>query len=84
MQDFLKFFDEKAKSFPMHLAITYSKICDWNICIYKKGCAEDYPNSEKDGEDALIVYVQDGDMELCFAKAHVALKEWLLEHNDGY
>lgn len=36
MQDFLKFFDEKAHDFPMHLAITYSKICDWCINIYKK------------------------------------------------
>lgn len=26
----------------------------------------------------------DGDMELCFAKAHVALKEWLLENEGGY
>lgn len=84
MQDFLKFFDEKARNFPMHLEITYSKICDWCINIYKKGCTKDYPNSEKDGEDAVIVYVQDVDMELCFAKAHVALKEWLLEHNGGY
>lgn len=36
MNDFLKFFDDKAKDFPMHLKITYSKICDWNILIYKK------------------------------------------------
>lgn len=84
MQDFLKFFDDKAHDFPMHLEITYSKICDWCINIYKKGCAEDYPNSKKDGEDAVIAYVQDGDMELCFARAHVELKEWLLEHDGGY
>lgn len=32
----------------------------------------------------MIVNVQDGDIELCFAKAHVALKEWLLENEDGY
>nr|DAK93061.1 MAG TPA: hypothetical protein [Caudoviricetes sp.] len=25
MNDFLKFFDDKAKDFPMHLEITYSK-----------------------------------------------------------
>lgn len=36
MNDFLKFFDDKAKDFPMHLEINYSKICDWNILIYKK------------------------------------------------
>lgn len=84
MQDFLKFFDEKVHDFPMHLEITYSKICDWSINIYKKGCAEDYPNSKHTGNDAIVVSVQDCDMELCFAKAHVALKEWLLEHNGGY
>lgn len=84
MQDFLKFFDEKVKSFPMHLEITYSKICDWHIFVYKKGCAEDYPNSDACGKAAVLVDVQSGDMELCFAKAHVALKEWLLEHNGGY
>lgn len=84
MQDFLKFFNEKRRGFPMHLEIYYSKIMDWCISIYKKGCANDYPNSEKEGADVVIVYVQDCDMELCFAKAHVQLKEWLLEHNGGY
>lgn len=84
MNDFLKFFDDKAKDFPMHLEITYSKICDWNILIYKKGCAEDYPEARHDGEDVIIVDESDCDMELCFAKAHVGLKEWLLEFNGGY
>lgn len=28
MQDFLKFFDENVQYFPMHLEITYSKICE--------------------------------------------------------
>ena len=84
MNDFLKFLDEELKYFPMHVEISYNKTCDWSIYIYKKGCASDYPNSEKDGNDAVIVYVQDGDIELCFAKAHVALKEWLLEHEGCY
>lgn len=84
MQDFLKFFDEKVHGFPMHLEITYSKICDWCIYIYKRGCAEDYPKSKRNGNAAVIVSEQDVDMELCFEKAHVALKEWLLEHNGGY
>lgn len=77
MSDFLKFFDEKAHNYPMHLEINYSKICDWTIYVYKRGCAED-------GSDLNIVVVSDCDMELCFAKAHVALKEWLLEHEGGY
>lgn len=84
MSDFLRFLDEKLKGFPMHVKIWYSKTCDWVICIYKQGCAKDYPDSEKDGNDAVIVDVQDGDMELCFAKAQVALKEWLLENEGGY
>ena len=84
MNEFLKFFDDKAKDFPMHLKITYSKICDWNILIYKRGCADDYPKARHDGEDVIIVNESDCDIELCFAKAHVELKEWLLEFNGGY
>ena len=77
MNEFLKFFDKKAESYPMHLDISYSKICDWIIYIYKKGCAEV-------GTDIKIAYVQNGDMELCFARAQVALKEWLAENEGGY
>ena len=84
MNEFLKFFDEKKSSFPMHLEIYYSKIMDWCITITKKGCAECYPGSQRAGNDAVICQEQDLDMELCFAKAHVALKEWLREHNGGY
>lgn len=77
MSDFLKFFDEEAHAYPMYLDIYYSKCTDWIIAVYKKGCAED-------GTDLKIVYVNDIDMELCFAKAHVQLKEWLVEHEGGY
>lgn len=84
MDDFLRFLDKKLKYFPMHVEIGYNKVCDWNIVIVKRGCATDYPNSEKDGNNAVVVNVQDGDMELCFAKAHVALKEWLSENEGGY
>ena len=84
MNDFLKFLNEKLIDFPMHVDIGYNKTCDWTIYIYKKGCANDYPNSAKRGEDAIIVQEQDSDMELCFARAHVALKEWLLENEGGY
>ena len=52
--------------------------------IYKKGCAADYPNAEHRGDDVVIVQEQDLDMELCFARAHVALKEWLVEYAGGY
>ena len=84
MSEFLRFLDEILKQFPLHIEISYNKTCDWGIYIYIKGCAQDYPNSEKYGEDAIVVNVQDGDMELCFARAHVALKDWLSENNGGY
>lgn len=77
MNEFLKFFDKKVKVYPMHLEVRYCKICDWTILIYKKGCADD-------GTDLVIADVQDCDMELCFAKAHVELKNWLLEYEGGY
>lgn len=77
MQDFLKFFDEKRKSYPMHLSIEYNKTCDYVIRIWRKGCADD-------GGDLDICYVQDNDIELAFAYAHVALKEFLLEYEGGY
>lgn len=84
MSDFLRFLNKILKDFPMHIEISYNKTCDWGIYIYKKGCAQDYPNSESYEEDAIIVNVQDCDMELCFARAHVALKDWLSENNGGY
>lgn len=77
MQEFLRFFDDKVSSYPMHLEIYYSKICYWCISIYRKGCGES-------GSDLCLVNVQDCDMELCFAMAQVELKEWLSEHEGGY
>lgn len=84
MNDFLEFIDALKSSFPVHLVIYYSKIMDWGVTVYKKGCAADYPESEHDGDDVVICRVQDCDMYLCFAKAHVATKEWLKEYNGGY
>lgn len=80
----MKFINKKLDNFPMHVSIGYNRTCDWGIYIYKKGCANDYPNSKRDGENAVIVDVQDCDMELAFARAHVELKEWLLENCGGY
>lgn len=76
MTDFLKFFDEKTSSYPMHLVISYSKRCDWCIHIYKRGCADD--------GSIEIVYVESCDMEYAFAKAQVLLKDFLSDHNGGY
>lgn len=77
MNEFIKFFDEKSHYYPMHLEIYYSKITDWNIRVYKKGCGEN-------GSDLEILYVQHCDVELAFAKAQVELKEWLFENEGGY
>ena len=84
MSEFLKYVDDLRHGFPVHVSINYSKITDWTIKIYKKGCAIDYPEALHDGNDVILVNVYDCDMELCFAKAHVALKEWLSEYEGGY
>lgn len=84
MNDFLLFFDYLVKRFPVHLEITYCKTCDWRILIVKQGCARDYPDAKHIGDTVILVDLQENDMNLCFAKAHVALKEWLLEFEGGY
>lgn len=84
MTDFLKFIDDLRQRFPVHVEITYNKTCDWCIYVYKRGCAEDYPGSDRHGNDAILCSEQDNDIELCFAKAHVAVKNWLCEHEGGY
>ena len=73
MTDFLKFFESVVENYPLHMEIYYSKTMDWCIDIWK---AMD--------EKVQVVYVSGNDMELVFAKAHVGLKEWLLENEGGY
>ena len=51
MNEFLKFFNEKVKTYPMYLEIYYSKIMDWCITVYKKGCGQK-------GEDLHILSLQ--------------------------
>ena len=77
MNDFLKFFDKIVADCPMHLEIGYNNVVDWEIHIYKRGCGEN-------GKDLVIVNVSDCDMELCFARAQIQLKEWLSENRGGY
>ena len=84
MDDFLRFFKDKVKVFPMHFALTYSKTCDWELEITKHNCAEYYPGAEIEDYDVIIFRGQDFDLELLCAKAHAALKEWLLEYEGGY
>ena len=73
MTDFLKFFESVVENYPLHMEIYYSKTMDWCIDIWK---AMD--------EKVQVVYVSGNDVELVFAKAHVELKEWLLENEGGY
>ncbi|MFD0587698.1 hypothetical protein ACFQZE_06760 [Paenibacillus sp. GCM10027627] len=76
MNEFLKFFNEKRKQNGYTLNVYYSSIMDWCITIgYKK-------THPQHGTD--IVKVQNCDMELVFAKAHVQFKEWLLNNKGGY
>ena len=84
MSDILRFVDDLRRRFPVHVEIYYSKIMDWCIRITKVGCASDYPESPHDGDDVILCDVQDLDMELAFAKAHVALKQWLSDFDGGY
>ena len=77
MNEFLKFFDEQAKNYPMHLCISYCKICDWRIHIFKKGANED-------GSDIEIFDDSHCDSEYLAAKAQIALKDHLSEFRGGY
>jgi hypothetical protein len=78
MNEFIKFFDKVTEYYPMHLEIYYSKITDWSIRVYKKGCGKKY------GSDLEILSIQDCDVDLVFAKAQVELKEWLSDNEGGY
>lgn len=71
MIDFLLFIENLIRRYPVHVEISYSKVTDWMVRIWKAGVDD-------------ICCIQDCDMELAFAKAHVELKEWLREHEGGY
>lgn len=76
MNDFLKFFDSIHHQNGYSLEVYCSSIMDWCINI---GYKSTHPlHGDK------IVCVQDSDMELAFAKAHVDFKEWLRNNEGGY
>lgn len=77
MVELFNFLAELVKNYPIHVELYYSKIMDWTIRIYKKGCADK-------GEDVEIVNEQDCDLSYLAAKAYVRLKDWLLENEGGY
>lgn len=71
MDVFLLFFDSIRDRFSFTLKIYNSSIMDWCITICNKHRQD-------------IIDVQESDIFLAFAKAHVELKEWLVENNGGY
>ncbi len=77
MNDFLKFFNEKVSFYPMELEISRSSSSEWSITISQRLLGPEV-------RDKQIIKVCSEDMELCFAKAHVQLKEWLLTNCGGY
>lgn len=72
MNEFLSFYDKIKHGRGWRLEICHSSCTDWSIDIIQK----------KDSRR--IITIQDCDMELCFAKAQVSLKEWLSENEGGY
>lgn len=62
---------------PVHFELYYSKIMDWRLRIWKKGCAED-------GSDIEICEIQHPDLDYVLAKGEVMFKEWLEENEGGY
>ena len=77
MNEFLTFFDDLVKRYPLHLQISYSKICEWTIRVTKQGCGEN-------GNDLVLVDAESCDMALCFAMAQIQLKNWLSMNEGGY
>lgn len=77
MNEFIEFFTSIVDDFPMHLEIYYSKRMDWCVEVWKKGCADEYPNSPRMDGDAVLVKVQDATAEEAGAMALKRLKEWL-------
>lgn len=77
MDDFLRFIDGLSSKFPIRIEISHSGVMDWCITVYKQEGDSDY-------KESLICHAQDSDMELCFAKAHVEVKHWMLAHVGGY
>ena len=74
MPEFLRFIDELTECRKVWLEIAYSSVVDWCIIVHLI-----VKNEKK-----CVVSVQDCDREYAFAKAHVKLKEWLLENEGGY
>lgn len=77
MVELFTFLAQLVNDHSIHIELYYSRIMDWTIRIYKKGCADD-------GEDVELVNEQDCDLNYLAAKAYVRIKDWLLENEGGY
>lgn len=85
MNEFLKFFAEKVKSFPMWLELTnYQKPNTYNILVWTENHAGRYSDEIAEGDDVVMCNVLDADLELAFAKAQVELKTWFRKYDGGY
>jgi hypothetical protein len=60
----------------LYLTVSYLRTCDWVITISDR-------RAEKD-PSIYIVYHQDVDRNLVFAKAYASLAEWYSEKFGGY
>ena len=78
---FLRFFDHNCTFFDSdtHMDIYYSRRGNWCIHIWRDGYV--YYDGDEQEIKTEIINVKDCDMESCFAKAYVALKEWLTKHD---
>ena len=77
VSEFLRFFDEITRRYPMRMELTYSRGTDWTINIWRKGTGDD-------GKDERILLLQDCDLDYVMAKAQVILKDWLSDNVGGY
>lgn len=73
MKEFLEIYDKYSFKKGFKLEIYHSSIMDYCLTIFLKS-----------DEENPIINIQSNDYDLMFAKGHIALKEWLLEHNEGY
>lgn len=83
MNDFFRIFRDITDTFPLTLEIYYSKRMDWVVEVYKKCCAQDYPNSLHRGYDALLFNLSHCDPDKLFKVATKLLIRWM-KRNEPY
>lgn len=73
MREFFEIYHKYSFIKGFKLEIYHSNVMDYCLTIFLKS-----------NEATPIIHIQDNDYDLLFAKGQVALKEWLLEYNEGY